>query len=184
MVIALDLDEVAFNYIDPFIEFVNKKRGTNFSRSDMETYSFEKAGVIPVGTNDVWCGEFGDAGNLVNLPLMNDAQYYIQKLKEKHTVFYLTSRPIKYAVDTQMSLDAADISGPVYYSTKKITKADIVKEMHADVFVDDSPRYVNEVHKETNAKCILFSEISGSIEECEAQVATCWEEIFELIEKQ
>ena len=183
MTIALDLDEVVFNYIDPFLKFVNKKFGTNWSRPDVTSYSFEECGILPPGTNGQYIAEFADAGNLLNLPLMEGAAEVIKKLlRYGHEIFYVTSRDEKYAKDTIEALQKAGIELHIRFSTRAATKAQIIVETCSDVFVDDSPRFINEVLSDTSARGILFSNIEDSIKKCPRVAhAHKWADLYSLI---
>lgn len=182
MVIAVDLDECVFNYIDPFLTFVNSLYGTAHTRKDVTSYSFEDSGTIPIGSNSQLCKEFGDSTGLLHLPLMPGAQEAIRQLRQKHRVFYITSRSSDFYQDTEEALVREDIWSPTLFSTKAMPKAKIVRAINAVAFIDDSPRFINEVFENTGSKAILLSNIRGSIEACKSPFrARSWEEVLEYI---
>lgn len=183
-VFAVDADEIVFNYIDPFLDFINAKFGTSHKRSAVTSYSFEESGVIPKGTNNLYVKEFGDAGGIATLPLMPDAQKYIQKILEKDTIFYVTSRSSDYYSDTEAALVVNGIWAPMLFSTKAMPKAQIVRAIGAVALLDDSPTFVNEVLDHTSSKAILMSNIQGSIDVCRSPYKVrSWAEAYEELMK-
>ena len=162
--IGIDLDEVVFNFVDPFIRFANKKHGTTFSRTDLATYHFEECGIIPLGTNNKLVTEFTDLGLLRTLPLVEHAYKALQILDNIYEIIYLTSRHDSTAKDTALSLTDYGIWHPVHFSTAECTKADLMKNLNIECLIDDSPRYIDEARiKIPSAKTILFSNVPQSI---------------------
>lgn len=187
MVIGLDIDEVALNYVDPFLDFVNKKDQTHFNRGHLIDYSFEDCGILPPGTNNKYVQEFGLAGKLRTLPLVENAKYYIDLLqKEGHDLLYFTSRDPMFAEDTAACLKWHQIWHPILYSSGTITKAALTHAARADRLVDDSPIFVLEVADHiSETRPILFSNVAGSILACKGKVdlAKSWSEVYWLITK-
>jgi len=183
-VYAIDADEIVFNYIDPFIAFINAILGTNHVRSTVTSYSFEDSGVIPKGTNNYYVKAFGDSGGIANLPLMPGAQRNIQKLLEKDSIFYVTSRSSDYYSDTEAALVANGIWAPMLFSTKAMPKAQIIRAIGAVALLDDSPTFINEVLDHTNSKAILMTNIQGSIDVCRSPYKVkSWDEAYEELTK-
>lgn len=173
MVIGIDLDEVFFDFVGPFLEFANKKYGTNFTRADMTEYSFEKSGVIPKGTNKLMVQEFGRAGGLRHLPPRFSAEWMVHQLQMKNKLMFITSRDLEFQDDTKFSLVNAGILTPVvYFSDKTHPKSEFVLEHHVDIFIDDCPRFVRDVYLNTKAIVIMMSAIDNAIKEADGKYHT------------
>ena len=187
MKIAIDLDEVVFNYVDPFLDFVNSLCGTNFKREQLKGYRFEDEGIIPKGTNDTWTRACADTGHLRTLKLIPNAKEIIHiLLQEGHEIIFITSRDEKYREDTYHNFAVSEmlLKPKIIFSTKTHTKADIINELQMDILIDDSPKYINEAAQRTSAKTILFSKFEKSIEEagpnCTIQVDN-WKAVYRFI---
>lgn len=185
MVIVFDLDEVVFNYTDPFLAWVNEQRGTRFTRADVHSYSYEDSGIIPKESNKDWVDAFAAEGNLRILPLMPDAATVIHRLYRKHEIIYLTSRDEKWREDTEYALAANDLWSPVYFSTKEKNKGMWVKELKAHRLVDDNPLFIKEVAEHSTAKPIIFTKIPECVAAAAgyfAEHASDWMELEQIIE--
>ena len=187
MVIGIDIDEVALNYIDPFLDFVNKKDQTHFKRGDVIDYSFEDCGILPPGTNNIYVEEFGKAGLLRTLPLIENAKYHLDLLqKEDHTLIYFTSRDPMFAEDTAYCMKWHGVYHPILYSNKTINKGALTHAARANVLIDDSPIFVKETAEHvSDTRAILFSNVPGSIRACEGvvDIARSWAEVYRAIHK-
>lgn len=166
--IGLDLDEVVFNYVDPFLDWYNKKYGKSWSRADLKTYSFEESGILPKGSNNAFIKEFVQTKDYWELPLMPDAQDAIQDLGDEYDIVFITSRgvngiPAAHELLRENSLDY----GPILHSTKDLTKGQICKELGLYAFVDDMPMYLEEIRIASPAtQTFLLSNIQGCIDAC------------------
>jgi uncharacterized HAD superfamily protein len=177
--IAIDLDDVTFDFIGPFLEFANKKYGTNYSRANVTFYNLEKSGIIPKGTNDENVQDFYEHGLLKSLPLIEDAKPSITLLSEKFDIIYLTGRSIVFADDTEQSLIDNNIWAPVYYASRTKSKGDWMVETKAKLLLDDNPYYINDVRAKSEAKTILFTTIEESIKLANAhEFVRNWKEAY------
>jgi len=176
---GIDLDEVVFNFIDPFIAFVNRKYGTSFTRQDMKSYSFERSGIIPKGTNEENVLEFCRQSGMLNLPLMPGAKEALRLLNNLYEIVYVTTRNKEFEDDTNQCLIDVGLWNPVYFTTPTKTKADWVKELHIHTLVDDNPININDVREHTEARTILLTNIDESVRACKPHYhATNWSDVY------
>jgi hypothetical protein len=189
MHIGFDVDEVVVNYIDPFLNFVNGLNGTNFTRHNMTTFSFEDSGIIPKGKNEEYVQKFGDSGNLRTLPLMHGAKFLIDLLLKKgHDITLITSRDSKYQEDTLDNLQEYEVDVPVYFCNPERPKSLFIQNEGIHVFFDDSPKFIREIYDNTKAFAILMTEIPGSINDIKQDgkvsiIIKNWADVYPVIAK-
>lgn len=175
---VIDLDEVVFDFVGPFIEFVNKKYGTNYTRASMRSYSFERSGIIPKGTNEENVLEFCRQGSLLTLPTMPHAREAVWSLQPDREIVYLTTRHKEFEDDTNQALIDLGIWSPVYFATPDKPKSVWIRELKARSLVDDNPDNINDVRNNTEAHTILYTNIQASIDACKPHdIAHTWEEV-------
>lgn len=160
--IALDLDEVVFNFIDPFLAYVNEHEGTNHKREDLKVHSFAKSNMFSEEKKEYYLNKFTEEGRFFNLPLIDSANSYIHILKQHANICCITSRPKEAEGDTKNRLRLMrheDI--PVIFSTNGNKKYKILHEINANFFVDDHPLYIQEAFELGPKRCltILFNPI-------------------------
>lgn len=193
MRIGLDLDEVVFNFIDPFLAFMAKQYGTYATRQSITQYSFESCGVIPKGTNDNVILEFAKAHGFLTTPLMQDAKVVIKALEHKgFDIHYITSRPSVDVVkeDTLIALTANGLlqhPDQIVYAKGSKAKSAVIK--HIGPFlahVDDNPAVMKDLYDNLGMIGVLFTNIEGSREVCRKEHSTSrmvssWVETLDLI---
>jgi uncharacterized HAD superfamily protein len=176
---GIDLDEVVFNFIDPFIVFANKKYGTSYTRQDMRSYSFERSGIIPKGTNEENVLEFCRQGGVLNMPLMPGAKEALRLLNSLYTIVYVTTRQQEFEDDTNQCLIEAGLWNPVYFATKEKPKSAWVKELHIHTLVDDNPFNIQDVRDNTEARTILLTNIEEAMTLCKPHYhARTWADVY------
>ncbi len=176
---GIDLDEVVFDFVGPFIKFANQKYGTSFSRKDMTSYSFERSKIIPIGTNEENVLEFCRQGGMLNLPLMPGAKEALRLLNGLYEIVYVTTRLQEFEDDTNQCLIEAGLWNPVYFATDSKPKSAWVKELHIHTLVDDNPINIQDVREHTEARTILFTNIEESGTLCNPHYhARTWADIY------
>jgi len=176
---GIDLDEVVFNFIDPFLKFVNSKYRTHHERQDMVSYSFERSGIIPLGSNEENILEFCRRGGILNLPLMPGAKEALRLLNSLYEIVYLTNRSSEFEDDTNQCLIDAGLWNPIYFATPAKSKADWVKELHIHTLVDDNPFNIQDVREHTEARTILLTNIEEATQLCKPHYhARTWAEVY------
>jgi len=155
--IALDLDEVVFNFVDPFLDFLNKSRSTSFTRQDYTTYSFEDCGILPVGSTKEWVTKFGRAGGFRNLPLRSDFPL-VWATRMLSRIVYITYRDFEFEDDTNYNLALYGIHQNVIYGDHETKPKYLdIKELGITFYVDDNPYAILDAVEHTGAKCILLN---------------------------
>ena len=166
MIVAVDLDEVVFNFIDPYFEFLSEKYGRKLTRADMTDWSSERMGFIPRGSSRENLLEFGRLDGFRNLPFMPGAEKGLFDLTNHHSVVFITSREPEARYDTEAVLDETGYGHiPLYFSNSQgTTKGMILANMNAHYLIDDNPEFINEArHRFRSCVSILMSEIPKAI---------------------
>lgn len=186
MVIGVDLDEVLCDFTGGFLDFVNRKFGTNYSRKDMTHYSYEESGVIPKGTNKKYVREFGIAGGLRYLKPIPGAIEAIKALSLNHKIVFITSRDTEFTSDTVENVKSFGFENPeIYFASSENPKSEFVKALKVDVFIDDSPRFAADVFNNTDAVMILFTQVPHVVANSDGKchmLASDWGTIVDSIE--
>ena len=167
---AIDLDEVVFNFIDPYFEFLSKKYGKKIVREDLTEYSAESCGLIPTGSSTENLLEFWMMGGFKKLKYMPGAEQNLRNLINRDNVVFATARLLEFYHDTVSSLTTMNLGDiPLYFADSKTTKGDIVKHVNARYFIDDNPENINDVRNiAPSCITILMSTIPGAIQKAHA----------------
>lgn len=166
MIVAVDLDEVVFNFVDPYFEFISEKYGRKVTRADMTDWSSERMGFIPRGSSHDNLLEFGRLGGFLNLPLMPGAEKGLFDLANHHSVVFVTSRESEARYDTQASLEVLGYNHiPLYFTNHQgVTKGMVLQNIGAHYLIDDNPEFINEVrHRFPGCVSILMSQIPKAV---------------------
>lgn len=179
---AIDLDEVVFNFVDPYFEFLSKKYGKRIAREDLiDNYSAEKCGLIPIGSTIGNLLEFGALGGFRKLKYMPGALEGLDELTDKFPIIFITSRQKDFRQDTIDSLQALGYGGiPLYFSDDHFSpKGMIITALGINYLVDDHPENINNTRAlAPSCITILMSKIPGAIREAHAhEVVSGWEEM-------
>jgi hypothetical protein len=167
MIVAVDLDEVVFNFVDPYFEFLSEKYKKPLTRSMLTSdWSCERAGLTPKNSSRENLLEFGELGGFKNLELMPGARSALFDMALLHSIVFVTSREPESRYDTEYSLNELGYHHiPLYFSNHTgTTKGMILQNMGVHYFIDDNPEYINEVrHRYNTCVSILMSQIPASI---------------------
>jgi hypothetical protein len=167
MIVAVDLDEVVFNFLDPYLDFINKKYGKKLTRADfISDWSAERLGFIPRGSSRDNLLEFGRLGGFRNLGFMPGAEKGLFDLSNHHSMLFLTSREPEARYDTIAALNEAGFGHiPLYFSNNHgVSKGMILSNVGAHYFIDDSPEYISDARRRSNTcVSILMSQIPAAI---------------------
>lgn len=180
MVLGIDLDEVVFNFIDPFLEFVNKKYNTKYQRHSLSDWSLEESGVIPKGTDSENIHEYGRQGGFKNQEMMPGAKEILDILRLRHQLIFVTNRKKEFIEDTNTSLHKHGYGGyPVFFTGTEHPKFEVVKEQGIELFIDDNPVNISKIFQNTDCWTILMTEITGAIEQAEFDLlAKNWGDVY------
>ena len=185
MNIGIDLDEVVVDFINPFIDYFNKRFGTTFEVEDMHSYNLWECGMGGNREEAIrFVREFYESDNFEKIPFWSGARETINYLRRNHKIYIITSRPEEFREKTDRFL-AENFSGngfSVLYSgdfhRQGRTKAEICRDYGIDVHLDDNLKYALECAREVR-KVFLFDKpwnqqpVNGNI----VRVKT-WEEVL------
>lgn len=149
MKIAVDVDEILANLIDPVIAFHNEQFQTSLVRNDFTSYNFD----------EVWGGthveaiqkvhQFFETEHFRNIRPVVGAVEGVQKLKEKHDLFVVTSRQSVVEEQTKAWLNQhfpemfkeIHVTNGFSLSGQKRLKKDVCKQVGASLLIDDCLEY-------------------------------------------
>jgi uncharacterized HAD superfamily protein len=150
-VIAIDVDEVLASNAEGFVQFSNQKWGTSLKVDDYHEHWSELWQVNEEET-EKRAIEYHSSGALRNLKAINEARQVIEELSRGYRLLALTSRRAIVEKDTRDWLSdnfhgifddihLAGIWDKAVKGRMDMTKADLLKELGADFFIDDQPRH-------------------------------------------
>ncbi len=176
MKIGFDMDEVLANFQSGFIEFFNSTLGRKATFEDIFDYSYCKVFNITPEEADRLVAEFYATEEFMNILPPENALDVLSQLRDKHTLYVVTSRP-EYIKDKTITwLDAnfpklfADIilTGQSFGgNTSKITKGDICKQYGISLFVEDAPVYATQIVRTSNSKVLLLDKPWNRQQQCD-----------------
>lgn len=164
-VIAVDLDEVLGYFIPQLCNFHNEKYGTNLSASNFRSYRFCEVwgGDDEQATDKVH--EFFRSSHFRDLPVIPGAIHGTAKLRALgYELVVVTSRQLIIEEETRAWLRknfAPDTFSHIAFGNhwgrqgRKIRKVDLCRELGAQLLIDDSMGYVNEV-ADAGMRALLF----------------------------
>jgi len=180
---GIDLDEVIFNFVDPYFVFLSKKYGRKIVRTDLiDDWSAEGCGLVPQGTGEENILEFGNQGGFVFLDLMPGAKDGLFSLSNKHSIVFITARPKEFRADTIYTLKRIGYGDiPLYFADHTSTKGMIIADLHIDYLIDDNPYYINDARRfAPQCITIMMSTIPGAIKQAHPhELVSGWDELKE-----
>jgi len=153
MKIAIDLDDVSFNIIEPLVQYHNKIHGTSYTVDMFTKYSLE----------EVWGGTREDALREIHdfyktpefrdIKPVLDAPEIIKELAKEHKLYAVTSRTqtVKHITCYQICKHLPGCIERVYHTNNfsrehvGIPKSDIFYEIGADIVIEDCLDHVMHI---------------------------------------
>ena len=181
--IAIDLDEIRFDFINPFLSFANQQLGTSWTKFHLTTYSFSGSGMMSVEQNKALLEQFTREGRFKNLPIITGSTKGFRELQKHYNLIAVTSRPIEAKHDTIQRFKEDGFEDiPILFSHKGYRKYQILHDISANYFIDDHPTYIEEACRKGPRNCIniLFNPIvqNGSLSD---MMFTDWNELLEFL---
>lgn len=152
LTVGIDLDGCVQDFVGGFLEYLNKKYNKNVTKDDVLDYYWYEC-VDWMTEEMFWESfhEFGKAGGYFSLAVRDGFAETFNYVKENHDYYFITHRP-DYAYD-----DTVKFLGETFgVSEDKIifapgNKSVTVNRLGVDVFIDDSPKTLMDLHCNTNA---------------------------------
>ena len=191
MKIGIDIDDTIAEYMKGYLEFYNKKKGTNFVVEDIFSYSQVEVLKVPKDEAKELIFEFGETEKFLNLDFLPGAKESISTLENgEHKIFFITSRPETERNKTQLFLDnnfpknnfELHFSGERWGTLK--TKGDICVELGVQVMIDDNKNYAFDCAKKGVKVLLVDRPWNKEHEEQENIIRVFnWQEIMNEINK-
>lgn len=183
MIIAVDLDGVLGDQVNPVLEKLNKKFRLNLTKKDIVAWDTKIAATsIDVEIEQALL----DEDYVQNMPPIDGAKDAIDLLRKNHTVFIASHRPEETEAVTREWLESNfDITD--FVNTRGKGKASI----DADLLIDDRIENINDFSRCRERRAILFDQpwnrdrrkINDLYETGLVNWANSWSEILEIINR-
>jgi len=150
MIIAIDLDDVLAASLIEFMDFHNKNYGTKLKKKDFTAYYLTEIMDISREEENKRVGLFDKSEHSNNIKPIDGSQKAISSLNKKHKLIIVTSRPEGLEKKTrECLLKYIPEIKEIYFIRKdytghKKTKAEVCKEIKADVIIEDNLGYALE----------------------------------------
>lgn len=152
MKIVFDLDEVLNEFVRSFILFYEKKSGNKINFEDIRSYNFWENGIGKDREEAAsLVNEFYNSEYYNRIVVALHSQEVVKEIMEKgHDIFIVTSRPdnirerTKEFVKSNFSDKIEIIHSNDFFKEGKRSKAEIVKDLGAEIMVEDNLRYAME----------------------------------------
>lgn len=150
-VVAVDVDEVLFPYVESFVGYHNEIHGTNLAPEDFFTYEFEHVLGLTVGETIRRVHDVHDLGFDTQDPI-EGAWTALDELSKRFNLFVITARNPGFEVTTRDWLHKnfpgifqdVILTGHPQDIEKPRSKFEICTEIGAVALIDDSFRHVAE----------------------------------------
>ena len=189
MKIAVDLDDVLLNFVDPLLEYYNSMSNKHFSREQMYTYSLWKVFGITRKQSEKVLNGFYETDSFRSLQLIEGAQEGVITLSKEHSLYIITSRITELSDITHKEIEKnfPDVFKDIFFSynmhkrnIRQQTKAEICRDKKINLIIEDSPEYAVEC-KNKNVGVLLFSQSWNISLSDGIPRADNWEEVLEKI---
>jgi len=158
-VCALDVDGIVLDLTPAVIEYVKDHYDATITEGDITDWDWDYALSLPDGlTSAFWAYMWTKPA----LPYPGAVEF-VQRLKEKFSVFAISTRPRKWEGLGAVAYRAAQRDfGQIPFDDTCLVerhrdKAEIIDTVDAAVFVEDNPMTAAYCHHETGVKTFLMS---------------------------
>ena len=187
MNIGIDLDNVLADFQTTWLEFHNTHYGTALANEDVTNYDYGPIIGIPPEEVVRRIYEFYDSAEFEDIVPEPGAADAVKTLSGKYGLYIVTSRPDRTAnrtnkwIDTYLGGLIDEVILTNQFSTDhdgKITKATICKKYKIPLFIEDGPKYVDEVAHAGIPVLLLDQPWNQKVEESERVIRVRdWDEI-------
>lgn len=140
MIIYLDMDETLVNLVDPWLEYLNSKAGTDFSRKNTTAYSVEQSFEDKLSRTAIF-KPFKTKGFWVNLPPFVGAIPFVEQLHKDHTVYLATipalGKVCAYEKEKWMAKHLP------FLTRDRLILCHHKYLLRGDILLDDNPKYLS-----------------------------------------
>lgn len=166
-VIACDVDEVLFPFIENFLRHYNEENGTNFEPEEFEEYHFHNRLGLSVPKTVDRINEYTRESDHSTIELLDGAEDAIERLASVYELEIITARHPEFEVKTWTWLQeqlpekfrAIKAIGYAGRQERAVTKAEVCTEIGAIALIDDSIDHIRECHS-VGIPGVLFGDYS------------------------
>lgn len=179
---GIDLDGVCFDFINAFRRHLNSSLHKHLEEEEITSYYWYETTDI---TKEQFMEEFDRFGddlngyrNLEILPGTKEALEAI--VSAGHEIFYITNRPLYAESATIEALEEHKFPFRQNLTFAQGKKSPVINEKNVDVFIDDSPRTIEDVTVNTRADIYCRSyKFNEHLDDTFFTRVTSWEEFLE-----
>lgn len=154
--IGVDIDQVIFNVIEPFLSFYNERFGTQLTIDDVYDYNLAK--VLDFSSDELQeLFDIFNEGNLLTLPPVDGALEGVKNLAKEHEIIAVTSRPLKTMAKTveSLSLTFPNCFSGIHFTGQSFdlinrhgrTKGSLCRELGLNHMIEDSLEHAKEIRE-------------------------------------
>jgi uncharacterized HAD superfamily protein len=153
MIIGVDLDDVLLDFFGTFCGYVNKTRGTSYTRENQTDFAVEKSwGWSKEDAYQAVLDFYHSEDHRSAIPV-SGAVDAIAQLSKEHTIHVITSKPEFMKEETERwiqkyfpgMISSIQFMNHYHGDGKKRSKAETCRELGIQVFVDDSAEQARNV---------------------------------------
>jgi len=165
MRIAIDLDDVTVAIMDGLLKYHNGKYNTEFLVEHHTSWDLDKIWACTPNEAMRRVYDFYKSEYMDKLLPMPGAIEGIHNLNDKHSLFFVTSRPtfIKEKTTIWLNEHLPNLSIPVYFTNqyspereKKEKKSDVCKRLNIELIIEDAPSNISDCIM-NNIRVLVYS---------------------------
>lgn len=195
--IAIDIDDVLAENAAGFVAFSNERWGTSLSVDDYDEH-YARMWQIDTEETERRAREFHESSAVRSYGHIGGAFESLKRLSDRHELVIATSRRLQIQQDTLLWIDEhfpgifsssavyfAGIWDNIHENSHKMTKAELIRTIEADVLVDDQLKHCLAV-AESGRHALLFGNYKwNQASSLPARVTRCmsWLDVEQEIEK-
>lgn len=151
-VLAIDCDDVLCHYVPSLLHWHNKTYGTNYSLIDVTSFRLEQLWGGDAKQTIEKVNAFSETEEYKQLQVVSGVLEALHELKTKYILVIVTARNFDMtakATELWIQTHLPELFTSVQYTSDKLDKAIICKELNAVALIDDSVKNI------TNCAAVL-----------------------------
>lgn len=165
MIIGIDLDEVLAKFVDPLIDFYNRRYGTSIKKDDAKTYDLWRTFGITKEEAKIVVDDFYNSDEFRALSPVEGSQNGVETLVQRYSLCVITSRPSRLEEETKKWVvrHFPDMFSGIHFSNHSSStdqtrsKAVICDELSVDLMIEDHLLYALDVARSGRKVFLLDS---------------------------
>lgn len=173
MIVGVDIDNVIADTEKSLRRLLFDERGIRLDREDISSYSLE--GIAGIGREDLsfLLDRFNNGGIFLDVEPIEGARETILRLKERHRIVLVTSRPEKVAFITREWLDRNGIPYDELHFASK-TK---LNGIPYDLFLEDQDNFAYEIADEGTFVLLFDAPWNRSVRHVNIERVYSWQDV-------